>query len=76
MAPRSFIRLRFVYIRIFIILLRIVYVLQFATTILIDYTNYIRAGIFAAIILVGIWGNYKDKKQMERMEKHHKRYDI
>ena len=40
-----------------------------------DYKNYWKAIVFAIIILVGFWGNYKDKKAQERMEKYRKRYD-
>ena len=39
-----------------------------------DYKNYWRSGVFAIIILIGWWGNYKDKKATERMERHKNRY--
>ncbi len=41
-----------------------------------DPMNYLKPGIYFAIILIGLWGNYQDKKRQKQIDRYNKRHDL
>ncbi len=41
-----------------------------------DPMNYWKAGVYLIIILIGLWGNYQDKKRREQIDRYNKRHEL